>query len=94
MDLVVTTLLLLPVGAILLWGYARLRPRAGWALADTLVVLASVCGALWAARAALAAEWEAAGPIWPAVAAALAAYLVLLAGLGGGLWLRRRTARS
>lgn len=92
--MVVTALLLLPVGAILVWGYARLRPQGPWRLADALILLASIGGALWAARVALAAHWEAAGPIWPSVAAALSAYLVLLAGLGAGLWLRRYSARS
>ena len=90
----VTALLLFPVGAILVWGYARLRPPGRWELFDSLVVAASIGGALWAAHTALVAQWEAVGPIWPSVAAALAAYLVLLAGLGAGLWARHRAHGS
>lgn len=90
----ITALLLLPVGAILVWGYARLRPRGPWRWPDTGVVAFNLVAASWAAHRALTADWGQAGPIWPSVAAALAAYLVLLLGLSVGLWLRHRSTRS
>lgn len=81
-------LLLLPVWLVLSWLHLRLRGDRV-AAADWLILVAPLILAMTSAAILLSVE-SAHGPIWPHILAALVGYLILAAGFGLGVWLRRR----
>ena len=80
-----TALLLLPVGAILVWLYWYLLPERKWLRADTLVLLVLLLAAAsfvsWVARV----DFDAGGPLWPYIVSAAGAYGIVTLGLGVAL---------
>jgi hypothetical protein len=89
-----TALLLLPVGAILVWLYWYLLPARKWLRTDSLVLLvlllAAACFVSWVARM----DFDAGGPLWPYIVSAGGAYGILTLGLGVALACRWYRVKS
>lgn len=75
-----------PAFAVLLWLFARGRPRRVWLPAGAGALLLSLAATL----AGFAAADTGHGPMWPQVLAALAGYGAFLAALGLAWWLPAR----
>jgi hypothetical protein len=90
-----TAFLLLPVASVLAWLYWYLLPdRKLWPAFDgSLLVVLAVVAAVWI-HWATSRVLPDAGPLYPDLVAAVGAYAIILAGLAGGLALRRARARD
>ena len=86
----ITSFLLAPVLAILLWLYSYLLPQRGklqffdYGLFTVVLILAAVFVYFIKQM-----DWHGAGPIWSEVVAAVGAYAILLGGLAAGLFWRK-----
>ena len=87
----ITLALMLPVTAILLWGYWYVLPRPRrFAAFDAVLVGALLAGSVAAFRWSAGLDAGPTPPIWRDVSAAAFAYPIWAGGLGLGAWLRRR----
>ncbi|MDZ3824223.1 MAG: hypothetical protein U0S76_11510 [Pseudoxanthomonas sp.] len=82
-------LIQVPTFAVLVWLFARRRPRRVWLPACAGALLLSLAATLAGHAAASASH----GPMWPQVLAALAGYGTFLAALGLAWWLPLRIRR-
>jgi hypothetical protein len=91
----ITALMLLPLGAVLIWIYGYLLPeRWCWTLFDALWLLtALLLGAGWI-RWAGGTPFAGSGPVFGDLVAAAGAYPIFAAWLALGLGWRRRSARQ
>lgn len=81
----VTSLLLLPVAAILVWLYWYLLPARKWRLADSLILVILLFAAVMFIRWVARMDFDAGGPLWPYIVSAAGAYGILTVGLGVAL---------
>lgn len=82
-------LIQIPTFAVLIWLFARGRPRRVWLPASAGALLLSLAATL----AGFAAAATSHGPMWPQVLAALAGYGAFLTALGLAWWLPARFRR-
>jgi len=90
--MILTTLLLLPVLAVLLWLYWYLLPARQWLFCDSLIMVSLLaCVAafvIWVDGI----NFDGESPLWPYITSATGAYGILTLGLGSALtWRRYRT---
>ena len=95
----IASLILLPVGLILVWLYWLCLPidtnRGGrWRWTDSVLLLVLVCLSGIFIYTAQHADYANASPIWTEVVAAAGGYIVFTIGLTIGLILRRQSARG
>jgi hypothetical protein len=93
--MVITVLLLLPVLAVLLWGYGYLLPRPrGIHLFDIVLMVILTILSIGFIGYVSALDDSGMGPVWREILAALGLYKIWGLGLGGGVVYRRRKAAT
>jgi len=87
--MILTTLLLLPVLAVLLWLYWYLLPARQWLFFDNLILVSLLtCAAAFVVWVD-GINFEGESPLWPYIISATGAYAILTLGLGSALAWRR-----